>query len=215
MSATPVCPGDSCSEYYDGLGTPYNVSCGLNLVGNNLLEVHADTFEGCLEYCDFLGACAGITYEQSGSSEDKGCTPYSRVTGYTTTGAPSGLYAAVPVKGASGLQNSVAEDYCGSGDNGTCQTDFFGNQYLIGCTQNIGGQNLQPAQADTLDGCMNYCGTYSGCNGVSFAGYPYSTTPNGGGANCYTYSVVDSGPSYDANFDFAQYESSGSTACPS
>lgn len=174
--------------YDDIFGYPYYVKCGRDIIGDNAYPAHADTFAKCLEYCDLLVGCAAVTYLDGAAQTDANCFPYSSFIGYSS--GPAGVYSGVPKNGTSDGAVQATPNLCAPDPNGYNQSvysDYFGNDYFIGCDQNVagagppGGQDLKATVADTLLGCLTYCSIYNGCVGVDFTGFPVQQNA----ANCY------------------------------
>ena len=169
----------------DNFGYAYYVKCGLQIVGDNLYPVHADTFYKCLEYCDLIVGCAAVTYLDGAASTDSNCYPYSSFDGYSS--GPSDIYSGVPQNGTSEGYPDATGDPCAQGYNQSEFLDTFGNYYFIGCDQNVagsgppGGQDLLAYVADDLDGCLTYCSLYDTGVAVDFTGFPVQQNA----ANCY------------------------------
>jgi len=174
--STVSCPQSNNTQLSDEFGTTYEVKCGLDVAGSNLHIAHADTFAKCLEYCDILEGCAGVTYRESTSSTSATCNPYASFTSYSYS-AEVTLYSGIPVNGpttGASFNNVLCPQY-----NGTQYLDALGKTYNIGCGQIYGGSDLYATVTNTLNGCLTYCTTYNTCIGVDWTG------PPGIGANCY------------------------------
>ncbi len=197
----PACPADNNTRYSDVFSTTYDVRCGLQIVGNNGYPAHADTFAKCLEYCDILGGCAGVTYNNGAASTDANCFPYTSFSGYNNNAGTS-LYSGVATNGPT--TGSASNMVLCPQDNGANYTDTFGNQYLIGCDLNIAGSgpngiNLRGAVAPSLDGCLLYCSIYSTCAAVDFTGYPPPTNA----ANCFPKYTISGSATTAAGTQYA------------
>ena len=197
----PACPADNNTRYSDIFSTTYDVRCGLQIVGNNGYPAHADTFAKCLEYCDILGGCAGVTYNNGAASTDANCFPYTSFSGYNNNAGTS-LYSGVATNGPT--TGSASNMVLCPQDNGANYTDTFGNQYLIGCDLNIAGSgpngiNLRGAVAPSLDGCLLYCSIYSTCAAVDFTGYPPPTNA----ANCFPKYTISGSATTAAGTQYA------------
>jgi len=197
----PACPADNNTRYSDIFSTTYDVRCGLQIVGNSGYPAHADTFAKCLEYCDILGGCAGVTYNNGAASTDANCFPYTSFSGYNNNAGTS-LYSGVATNGPT--TGSASNMVLCPQDNGANYTDTFGNQYLIGCDLNIAGSgpngiNLRGAVAPSLDGCLLYCSIYSTCAAVDFTGYPPPTNA----ANCFPKYTISGSATTAAGTQYA------------
>ena len=190
-SSVPVCPGMNNTRYTDYAGTTYEIRCGLDINGANGYAAHADHFDKCLDYCDILGGCAGITYLDQVSQTGTNCYPYTTFLHYDNNGN-TGVWSGVPVNGTTApggiTTGAISSVQLCPTHNQTNYVDPTSNKtYFVGCDQNIqgsgppGGQDLKAGVAPTLDGCMEYCSLYTGCVGADFTGYPVQSNA----ANCY------------------------------
>ena len=192
ITSDPVCPGNNNTRYQDIYSTTYDVRCGLLIVGAQGYPAHADTFTKCLEYCDILGGCAGVTYNDPAASTDGNCIPYSTFTGYSASTLPN-TYSGVATNGPT---VSAATDALCPADNGTTYNDAFGNTYNIGCDLNLAGNgpstggNFWGTYTSNLDACLLYCSIYLGCNLVDFLASVTASSQ----ANCFPYVNATSAP---------------------
>lgn len=177
ITSNPVCPDNNNTRYTDVFGFTHHIRCGLGIVGDASYAAHADSFSNCLNYCDLLGGCAGVTYTDGAASNASNCKPYTSFEGYSPS-TSIGSYSGVPINGATNTEGQL--NVCGIGYNQTSYMDTFGKSYFIGCNQKMGSSRaLYSMVTDTLEGCLTYCSLYSGCVGVGFTGYPVRTdTPN-------------------------------------
>jgi hypothetical protein len=194
LTRAPVCGADNNTRYTDVFSTTYDITCGVEIVGDNLYAVHADTFIECIEYCDILSGCAATTYLDGAGLLDANCYPYSVFQRYNYNGNER-VYGAVPINGPTNNTFSTTE-LCPQND-GQVVNDLFGNSYFIGCDKNIEGSDLRAYVARSLYACALYCSLYDTCVGVDFTGFPVAQNQ----ANCYPKSstgavVVQVGTSY-------------------
>jgi len=176
------CPQNNNTRFTDVFGTTYDVKCGVDVIGSNLHVAHADSYAQCLEFCDILEGCAGVTFLDSTSSTSSNCYPYASFASYSYTSEVT-LYSGIPVNGPS--TGSNYNDVLCPQYNGTQYVDTFGKTYNISCGFNYGGSDLYATVTNTLEGCLTYCTTYNTCVGVDWSG-PVSGT----GANCYPKSAL-------------------------
>ena len=195
-SCVPPAYQGNNTDFRDALGYTYAIRCGFTLTGTlGDRDAHADTFSRCLEYCDLLEGCRGVTYEDAQDNPDAAnCIPYLEATGYDSN-APAGLYSAVDLAGRSDGDFSN-QDLCTTDDpdnnyNDTLYgPDVFGNCYQIGCGQSTAGSvpngdpsDLYPTDMTTLLGCLQYCSFYDTCVAVDFTGpHNFGDTDQ---SNCY------------------------------
>ena len=179
---SPAC-SDNNTYYIDHFGLQYDIRCGLNFANAGVtLAAHADTFDGCIQYCSLLDDCAGVSF--SGTQ----CTPLANFTGYIPD-AGSNVQTAVPTDGPN--DGSVTpDDLCAEGFDGQSYTDTFGYTWTILCNQTVAGTALQETIVTNLEACVNYCAFYEGCEALYFEGGNGSVA---GGeirpvANCYPLS---------------------------
>ena len=173
ITHNPACPADNNTQFTDIFSTTYDIRCGLSIVGTQGYSAHADNFPKCLEFCDILGGCAGVTYVDPVTNTDANCLPYTAFTGYGTA-ANINTYSGVSINGPT--SKSASSMALCPVDNGANYTDTFGVQYGIGCDQSLpgtgpqgaGGPSLVNTNAPNLDGCLLYCSIYTGCVAVDF-----------------------------------------------
>lgn len=160
---SPTCSSNN-TYYVDTFGVQYDIRCGLGLANaeDASLVAHADTFEGCIQYCSLLLNCSGVSYQGTD------CLPIAHFRGYQSDEG-SGLLTAIPTAGAS--NGSVTpDDLCAEGFDGQPYTDFFGCTWSIFCNQTIGGTALQSTIQTNLEACIYYCAFYDGCESIYFEG---------------------------------------------
>ena len=179
---SPAC-NDNNTYYIDHFGLQYDIRCGLDFANAGVtLAAHADTLDGCVQYCSLLDNCAGVSF--SGTQ----CTPLANFTGYEPD-AGSNLQTAVPTDGPN--DGSVTpDDLCAEGFDGQSYTDTFGCTWIILCNQTVAGTALQETIVTNLEACINYCAFYDGCEALYFEGGNGSVADGEIGlvANCYPLS---------------------------
>ncbi|KAM0802007.1 hypothetical protein BDR22DRAFT_820319 [Usnea florida] len=160
---SPAC-NDNNTYYTDHFGLQYDIRCGLAFANAGVtLAAHADTFDGCIQYCSLLDNCAGVSF--SGTQ----CTPLANFTGYDPDDAGSDLRTAVPTDGSN--DGSVTpDDLCAEGFDGQSYTDTFGCTWTVLCNQTVAGTALQETVVTNLEACINYCAFYEGCEALYFEG---------------------------------------------
>ena len=184
--------GDSTS-YTDVFGFTYNIRCGLEITGQNAdQDAHADTFEGCLEYCSLLEGCIAVTYLDGNNADNtnSNCYPYYVFTAYRSTGLTQ-TFSGVNVNGASpgAISN---EDLCDGSSTSPFGPDTFGNCYAFTCDQYLSydtSTELYATDQTTLESCLTYCSTYTDCVAVDFFGPHVEGTRDD--PNCIPIRAVD------------------------
>ena len=157
-------------------------------MGRNGKPLHADTVDECLQFCDILLGCAGVTFASPPPPADQAnCYPYSQVTSLGGE-APSGVFAGIPVNGPTTSQ--VGQSILCPNSNGQTYTDVFAGTYTIGCGSNLAGTDLYATQTNTLLGCLTYCTTYDTCKGVAFVGTEGGALPPDQTPNCFPKSTI-------------------------
>ena len=179
---SPAC-SDNNTYYIDHFGLQYDISCGLDFANADVtLAAHADTFEGCIQYCSLLDDCAGASF--SGTQ----CTPLANFRGYKPDEG-SNILTAVPTDGPN--DGSVTpDDLCAEGFDGQSYTDTFECTWTILCNQTVAGTALQSTIVTNLEACINYCAFYDGCEALYFEGDNGSASDGeiDPVANCYPLS---------------------------
>ena len=162
----PTC-SDNNTYYVDIFGIQYGIRCGLDFANPDgvSLKTHADTFEGCIQYCTLLKDCGGVRF--SGTD----CYPIATFRGYKADTADVGndLLTAIPTNGASS-GDITPDDLCAEGFDGQPFTDVFQCTWNIVCNQTIAGTALQPTIQTNFEACIYYCAFYDGCESVYFQG---------------------------------------------
>ena len=161
---SPTC-NDNNTYYIDHFGLQYAIRCGLDFATAGVtLPAHADTFEGCIQYCSLLSDCAGVSF--SGTQ----CTPLAAFSGYNNPDEGStDRLTAVPTDGPN--DGSVTpDDLCAEGFDGQSYTDTFACSWIILCNQTVAGAALQATVVTNLEACVNYCAFYDGCGALYFEG---------------------------------------------
>lgn len=174
---SPAC-NDNNTYYIDHFGLQYDIRCGLDFANAGVtLAAHADTFEGCIQYCSLLSDCAGVSF--SGTQ----CTPLADFSGYNNPDEGStDLLTAVPTDGPN--DGSVTpDDLCAEGFDGQSYTDTFACSWTILCNQTVAGAALQATVVTNLEACVNYCAFYDGCEALYFEEGEVEPV-----ANCYPLS---------------------------
>ncbi|MCJ1257133.1 hypothetical protein MMC24_004958 [Lignoscripta atroalba] len=166
----PVCPGANNTQYTDPAGSTYDVKCGLDL--NSTLApisaVHADNYGACVEYCDIVGDCAGITWDGTITGDNRtNCFPLANFVNYFVISRLD-LYSAVLTNGGTTSGNYVTDIALCPTYNSTSYTDPLGVQYFVGCNQTHAGEDLAPAQSESFVACLEYCDMYSACIAVDW-----------------------------------------------
>ena len=202
-------PVGNNTQYTDRFAVTYDSRCGLGVEGQSGdVNVHADTFTKCLEYCSLLEGCIAVTYQNgSDAANDNGnCYPYYTFTGYTSANVTSNLFSAVGVDGAS--QGAIGpEDLCGDGSSTLVQNvfgpDTFGTCYYIGCGQHVSPQPLLfETDMTTLEGCLTYCSDYDTCTAVQWLG-PHKQGVSGN-SNCILMAgIMDVSPEAPSTYGYA------------
>lgn len=160
--------------------------CGRDLVGANAEAAHADTFDECLNICDIVSGCEGVTFllqVPPPPVAQKNCHPYRNVVDYQSPAAVGALLSGV-TSDRTILNNTFSYDPICPGDRNI--TDAFGIQYAIGCDKNITGTDVAPTVTQSLNGCLLYCSNFGGCVAVNYLGLPAPFNASLGRAlNCY------------------------------
>ena len=161
---SPAC-NDNNTYYIDHFGLQYDIRCGLDFANAGVtLAAHADTFEGCIQYCSLLSDCAGVSF--SGTQ----CTPLADFSGYNNPDEGSiDLLTAVPTDGPN-AGSVTPDDLCAEGFDGQSYTDTFACSWTILCNQTVAGAALQSTVVTNLEACVNYCAFYEGCGALYFEG---------------------------------------------
>lgn len=187
-SISPAC-SDNNTYYVDTFGVRYDIRCGLDFDDADVApSAHADTFQGCIQYCSLLADCAGVSFQATT------CPPISAFRGYRpeTAAAPGTdlLRTAVPTAGPN--DGSVApDDLCAEGLDGQSYTDKFSCSWSIACGQAVAGAALRPAVQTDFEACITYCAFYDGCESVDFEGDGGSASSGANAsANCFPMSSV-------------------------
>ena len=204
VGGTPACPANNGSYYETVFDNTYVINCGLDLIGTNGDEVfHADSYVACLESCDLLVGCVAVTYSGTGSPTSTNCYPYYNVTGTQSAGTGSELFAGQNVNGPN-TGADTPDDYCDptstTNVNQTVINDMFGNNYMIGCDQQINADLLVSVDTTNMEACINYCSISDTCVAIGYTGT--HTAGDHNSANCYTFSSNGT-VSYSPNVDYA------------
>ena len=185
---SPTC-SNSNTYYVDRFGLQYDIRCGLNFNDEDVsLQAHADTFEGCIQYCSLLKSSAGVSFQDKTGNPIftfRGCSPETAAEG-------TDLLTAIPTDG----QNSgsiTPDDFCAEGFDGQSYTDKVQCTWIIFCDQTIGGTALQQTIQTNLEACINYCAFYDGCVSVYFDGTGGSASSQANdSADCFPMSPIGS-----------------------
>ena len=183
---SPTC-SDNNTYYVDRFGLQYDIRCGLNFDDADVaLQAHADTFEGCIQYCSLLKDCAGVSFQ------DTDCYPIFTFRGYRpeTAAEGTGLLTAIPTDGHNS-GSITPDDLCAEGLDGQLYTDTFQCTWNILCDQTVGGTALEQTIQTNLEACINYCAFYDGCESVYFEGTGGSASSQANtSANCFPQSSI-------------------------
>ncbi len=187
-SISPMCSNNN-TYYIDTFGVQYDIRCGLDFANPDgaSFKAHADSLEGCIQYCSLLKGCGGVRFS------DTDCYPIATFRGYTAEPASEGtdLLTAVPTNGPSS-GDITPDDLCAEGFDGQPFTDIFQCTWNIVCNQTIAGTALQPTIQTNFEACIFYCAFYDSCESIYFEG-------NGGSesisevnpvANCFPMSSI-------------------------
>ncbi len=175
--------------YIDTFGVQYDIRCGLDFANPDgaSLKAHADTFEGCLQYCSLLKGCGGVRFS------DTDCYPIATFRGYMAEPASEGtdLLTAVPTNGPSS-GDITPDDLCAEGFDGQPFTDIFQCTWNIVCNQTIAGTALQPTIQTNFEACIFYCAFYDSCESIYFErnGGSESISEVNPVANCFPMSSI-------------------------
>ena len=165
-SVSPMCSNND-TYYIDTFGIQYDIRCGLDFANPDgaSLKAHADTFEGCIQYCSLLTGCGGVRF--SGTD----CYAIATFRGYMAETASEGtdLLTAVPTNGPSS-GDITPDDLCAEGFDGQPFTDIFQCTWNVACNQTIAGTALQPTIQTNFEACIFYCAFYDSCESIYFEG---------------------------------------------
>ncbi|KAL8692861.1 MAG: hypothetical protein Q9218_002184, partial [Villophora microphyllina] len=102
-STTALCPTQNLTTYTDPFTQSYEIHCGQQISGDVAYRsFHADSLDRCLQFCDILTSCVGVTYP--GDTADvarANCYPYTAFRSWTST-SNTALTAGRPVNGSTG-----------------------------------------------------------------------------------------------------------------
>lgn len=188
LIAVPSCPasgpGSNNTRYVDLFDNTYDIRCGIDVVGSQRTSAHADTFLRCLQYCDLLDGCVGVTYVDTINkyNNNTNCNAYYTFDGYSfiSQQVDAGLHSGVNVHGPSygvvdpSTGQNTTDDLCAAPVTNDYGPDVYGSCYQIGCDQTInqgtGGSLLAPTVLSSLLGCSLYCSFYNTCVSVTWTG---------------------------------------------
>lgn len=194
------------------LGLPVTINFGINILnglidkGVNLTDIPAITAEASLEVSYVDGEaqfgsdeCAGIDWEIALTNELR--LDISDHAGFTlnewsSPALASGCIGIDRSSSGGGVDDTpttptlpAEEDTslkCPAAD-GTTYTDLNANTYVVKCSTDIPGNDMAASRQTNVDECMNWCGTITGCTGVSFV-MDWREDQN----NCYAKSLIGS-----------------------
>jgi hypothetical protein len=221
LIAVPSCPASgpnsNNTRYVDLFDHTYDIRCGIDIVGSHGTSAHADTFLRCLQYCDLLDGCVGVTYVDiiNQYNNNTNCNSYYTFQGYSSVSQQVNgvLYSGVNIHGPSyGVvdpssgENST-NDLCAPPVTYDYGPDVYGSCYQIDCgrtiNQGTGGTLLAPTVLSSLLGCSLYCSFYNTCVSVTWTG-PFVAGQST--ANCFpkstyntTVATIEAGTEYAYN----------------
>lgn len=145
----------------DASGALYTISCGIYYVGNDLVYVHADTFEGCMTACDNTGSCVGASWAPDPTTSNNCVLKNAMV-------SPSADLSFNSFQRVASL--------CPASDKKVYQ-DTSNDQYQIFCNQDLPGNDLGERVASSMADCLKQCSQLANCASITWV--PSRTN------NCY------------------------------
>lgn len=94
-------PNDICAEGYNGttytdfFGCQYDIGCGFNLDGNDLVGTATANFQACVLYCSIYATCEGVTFVGDGSVQPNSNNCYPRTNAGAVSQSGSVSYAQI------------------------------------------------------------------------------------------------------------------------
>lgn len=188
LIAVPSCPASgpnsNNTRYVDLFDNTYDIRCGIDVVSSQRTSAHADTFLRCLQYCDLLDGCVGVTYVDTINkyNNNTNCNSYYTFEGYSSVSqqVDGYLYSGVNIHGPSygvvdpSSGQNTTDDLCAAPITNDYGPDVYGACYQIDCDQTInqgtGGALLAPTVLSSLLACSLYCSFYNNCVSVTWNG---------------------------------------------
>ncbi|OJD29358.1 kelch domain-containing protein [Diplodia corticola] len=149
QTAAIACPTSNGASASISTGGTYDILCGTDYAGGDMVEVDTTSFEQCLEACDQHSGCLAVSYVAPSC--------YLKKT-LTTPVAVSYVWGAV----------KRAPTVCPAADGGVFTDATRANTYHIKCNYDSPGMDLYSIVLPSFDDCMNHCSGETGCVGVSW-----------------------------------------------
>ena len=196
--SSPACPAQNNSYFMTVYSNTYDITCGLQVVGQIVDEVfHADSYIDCLTACDLLDQCVAVTYANASSPSGTNCNAYYNFTGYTNQF--NEMLAGLNVDGPNQGSVTSPDDLCAQ--NSTSYDTIYGDRYNLYCGYTGGSSPLVSVDTTNFEACIDYCGICENCTAVTYTG-PH--TPGVKSANCNTF-AANGTLAVQATTDFATF----------
>lgn len=175
-------------KIFEGTNYNFEITCGIDYAGGDLLGTSADSFEACMKACDANPACVNVAYAAPGcylKGEQKPAVNNAAVWGAirkpktgstnpdpeTTPNAPAGPLSCVN-KANHGVRYGVPN----------------GGLYQVLCGVDYGGNDLDATATESFEACIAACDKNEKCVDVSFVA-----------PSCYMKSAAEGTPSEAAH----------------
>ncbi|KKY15345.1 putative kelch domain-containing protein [Diplodia seriata] len=151
-STAPIsCPASNGATASIATGGTFDILCGTDYAGGDMVAVDTPSFEQCLEACDQHDGCLAVSYVAPAC--------------YLKNELRSPV--AVPyVWGA--LRRQRVPTVCPAADGSTYADAARANSYQIKCNYDSPGMDLYSIVLPSFDDCMDHCSTRADCVGVSW-----------------------------------------------
>jgi PAN domain len=189
-----------------GTTQKFQVTCGLDIPGNDMVRQPAQNMYDCVNLCtQYHPRCVAVAYEADELYGTENCFLKSDV-------SPP-MVRTYLMDYAVGISQSSADDCTSlSGTNNTYTVQ--GTEFQVHCGDNYPHDDLAQVHASSMADCLNQCLTFTGCVSVT-----YQSSQASGYNNCYFKGTANPGlllgqPTYDSAISLGP-ASGGSTVSSS
>ncbi|KAJ4298332.1 hypothetical protein N0V88_003357 [Collariella sp. IMI 366227] len=172
-TSTKLSCDDNASDgkIFQATTNSFEITCGKDYAGGDLLGTSAASFEECIQACDSNAECLNVAYihgacylkkEQNPAVDNTavwGAIRKSTATATTTTATTSSAIS-TPTKGPLSCENNAS--------NRVKFTSAKGGLYQVLCGVDFGGNDLAATTAASFEDCIAACDENKECVDVSF-----------------------------------------------
>lgn len=181
--ANTTCPYSNQEWVTTSSGLSFQISCGRDFSGKDYSPInwnflhHTDTLEECMDLCAAAHPlCHAVAWNVDMLDGYANCYPKTSGDTSLLVTSPNTTHSAVA---SFGSVNSTCTD-----NSYYSQSDSSNATFAITCQQNIANSTIQSSHAQSIDDCIDVCGTYQNSTSTC-AAVAFDDSMSDGYENCY------------------------------